>query len=382
MAAFLPYRALAPAAFALVAALGYEASAAPAANAPYSTATEPSAPPPQPRREFLPVEPPAEALPPLEDRTRDFALPTAHPTANATPQQPAFPAIDRAAMQPVAQRATEISDRAYAMAQRGMYYAARAELIQALQLVAQALDVEQRSTAHAAALAAGLTALKEANDFALQPGQLGAVNVAEISQGHQTPVLKGAEAMSPVVAQQQYFAYAQAQLVLAGGQEPAASLALSRLGQVHMAMGQAEANERGQNGPRAMVYYQAALATDRQNYLAANELGVLMARYGQLHEAKNLLVHSVSIHPHAQGWHNLAVVHRRLGETDLAQRAEHERQLAMQQSPARAVSQPIAWVDAKTFAASGANDPPVGSDPAQTATQPGLRGRAAFGMKR
>ena len=47
----------------------------------------------------------------------------------------------------------QIADQAAQMAQRGMFYSARAELMQALQLIAQALDVQEGASRHAAAAA-------------------------------------------------------------------------------------------------------------------------------------------------------------------------------------------------------------------------------------
>jgi tetratricopeptide (TPR) repeat protein len=211
--------------------------------------------------------------------------------------------------------------------------------------------------------------------------------VSEITRAHQTPVLKDAEVVSPVIAQQQYLGYAQSQLARAAGNEAVASLTLFRLGKVQMAMAQQDSDPQMQHGPQSMVYYQAALTADGRNYLAANELGVLMARYGQLQEARRLLVQSVSIQPHAEAWHNLSVVHQRLGETDLARRATHERELLAQRSPAASAAEGnVEWVDAKTFAA---HDSVVrrsaagpGSQPAQTADRPDLRGSTSFGMAR
>jgi hypothetical protein len=112
------------------------------------------------------------------------------------------------------------------------------------------------------------------------------------------------------------------------------------------------------HGPQSIVFHQAALAADNANWLAANELGVLYARYGQLPEARQLLVHSVTVHPHIEGWHNLTAVHRRLGETEMAQRAEAERQLVAQQTGKSSAqsNDMIRWVDPKTFAASGGAD--------------------------
>ncbi|HEX5103045.1 MAG TPA: hypothetical protein VFV87_04500 [Pirellulaceae bacterium] len=336
---------------------------------------------------FAPINSSVESSSPTAEASPNFALnspyaidsraqPDPAPALTPTPIPPAAFRPDRAAMQPVAQRAAEISNHAYSLAQRGMLYAARAELIRSLQLVAQALDVQYGSASHDAALAAGLAALKEARDFAALSPRPGAVE--EIVRGHQTPVLKSAAEVSPVVAQQQYLAYAQTQLSLAAGQEPVASLTLFRLGKVQMAMAQQDGDSNMLHAPQAMVFYQAALATDRANYLAANELGVLLAGYGQLQQARELLVHSVSIQPHVEGWHNLAVVHRRLGETDLARRADHERQLLAQRSPPAIAdtANNIAWVDAKTFAATSRSERP------QTASQPNVRGSASIGTTR
>src|SRR5437660_8352406 len=112
------------------------------------------------------------------------------------------------------------------------------------------------------------------------------------------------------------------------------------------------------HAPQAIVFHQAALAIDGGNWLAANELGVLFARYGQLAQSRQLLLHSVSVHPHIEGWQNLAAIHRQLGETDLAQRAENERQLLAQKLPdgSSASSDLVKWVDPKTFAASAGTD--------------------------
>ncbi len=374
---------------------------------PVATNRDLAAPSPNRRSAFVPIDVPPEIaiapqdhlpnLPPqptFADESPRASRPQIAqpiPTAPALQPQPApqqyftertAPAVDRAAMQPVSERAMEISNHAYGLAQRGMLYAARAELIQSLQLVAQALDVQRNTTSHAAALSAGLTALKEAPDFAPPPGRLGAVvNVAEIARAHQTPVLKDVENVSPVIAQQQYLAYAQTQLMAAAGKEPVASLTLFRLGKLQMAMAHEDSDPQMQHGPQAMTLYQAALAADDRNYLAANELGVLMARYGQLQEARRLLVHSVSIQPHVEAWHNLSVVHRRLGEADLAQRAEHERELLAQHSPASsAAGSNVTWVDPQTFAASAGGEVQSFDVARETASRTSVRGSASFGQ--
>ena len=291
--------------------------------------------------------PPASDLrkpsPPIEQRQLPPQAAQAPPSAAAL-----------TAMQPVADQARALTQRAYAKAQKGMLFAARNELIQSLRLVAQALDVQQGTSTHTAALAAGLAALKEAEDFNSHPGRAAeAIDVAAIARGHRTPVLQQAGGISPVVAQQQYYNFAQQQLAWAVSGEPAASQTLFTLGKLQQALAGEQSDQQSLHAPRAMVLFQAALATDSRNHLAANELGVLLARFGQLHDARRALLHSVSIQPHAEGWHNLAIIHQRLGEGELARLAENERQLLVQNaSPGPAVGgQRVEWVDPKAFAA-------------------------------
>jgi tetratricopeptide (TPR) repeat protein len=279
------------------------------------------------------------------------------PAATQQPPAASLPVAPRPpAMQPVSEQASTMSRRAYAMAQKGMLFSAKRELVQALQLVAQARDVQAGATIHSRALAKGLTALKEAEDFSPSASRGGPIDVSNVARGHRTTILKSGADLTPVVAQQQYFAYAQQQLALAAGSEPGASHALYTLGKIHSAMSAEGSAAQSLDGPRAMVFYQAALAVDSRNYLAANELGVLLARYGQLQEARRALVHSVSTRPHAQGWQNLTVVHRRLGETELARLAENERDL-LAKNPSAATpagaDQFIQWVDPQTFASRG-----------------------------
>ncbi len=265
-----------------------------------------------------------------------------------------------------------------------MFFSARNELLQSLQLIAQALDVQEGNAHHAGALAAGLTALEEARDFAISSNRpANAVNAAGIAANHRTPLLHDVSlaTISPVVAQQQYFGYAQSQFVLATGGVPAASQILYCLGRLQTAMATHDADPLALHAPQSIVFHQAALATDGGNWLAANELGVLYARYGQLAEARQLLVHSVNLHPHVEGWHNLAVVHRRLGETDLAERAEAERlQLAQKATKtATGAGGMVRWVDPKTFAATSGRDGQSPADqryavtPAAASTAPARR---------
>jgi tetratricopeptide (TPR) repeat protein len=329
-------------------------SAAPAMPQPEST---------QPRLErwvSTPIAP--AALPESRNRPVIASSPPGEPQV-ALYQSSVAPQSSSAisALQAVGQRALQMADHASATAQRGMFFSARNELLQALQFIAQALDVQEGHAHHAGALATGLTALEEARDFAISSNRpANAVNAAGIAANHRTPLLRDTSlaTISPVVAQQQYFGYAQSQFVLATGGVPAASQILYRLGRLQTAMAAHDADPLALHAPQSIVFHQAALATDGGNWLAANELGVLYARYGQLAEARQLLVHSVTMHPHIEGWHNLAVVHRRLGESELAERAEAE-WLQLAQKTAKSTTgagDMVRWVDPKSFASTGGRD--------------------------
>ena len=84
------------------------------------------------------------------------------------------------------------SRRAFELAGRKAYFSSRAQFIMALRLLAQALDAEHQSQAYSRALAAGLRALEEAEDFI--PGRFkreADLDLPEIVHSHRTPVLKG-----------------------------------------------------------------------------------------------------------------------------------------------------------------------------------------------
>jgi uncharacterized protein HemY len=162
--------------------------------------------------------------------------------------------------------------------------------------------------------------------------------------------------MTPLDALRRYYAFAQQQLAQAGAGEPAASMALYGLGKLHMALAEKPDQAHRMNGPKAMSLHQAALAVSPQNHMAANELGVLLAQYGQLQDARRVLLQSIRARPLPEAWHNLSVVHERLGEIQLAQQARREAELANRRTRDRRaaahmsqVGALIRWVDAAEF---------------------------------
>lgn len=267
-------------------------------------------------------------------------------------------------MQAVSERASVMAANAARLADRGAFYSARSEFIQALRVVTQALDAQAQDTVHSQALADGLRALSEADSFAPQGSQLEAdLDLASIVDGHRTPVLKGVDlrGTTPLIALQQYYRFAQQRLSTAGGNEPAASEALFGLGRLTSLMAERSPEDRRLHGPQAMTLFQAALAVDGRNHRAAHELGVLYAQYGQLEEARRLLVISANLAPRKETWHNLAVVHERLGEADLARKARYEYQLASRAasaSPTTSSGVAVEWVDVSKF-----KEGPAGAGP-------------------
>jgi tetratricopeptide (TPR) repeat protein len=306
-----------------------------------------------------------------EERPGEPSISRIPPVASEpTPPAPSQTLEQAANSQPLPIQVDALNRRAASMAQKRMLFAAKNELIQALELNSQALDVHRGGTIHAAALTAGLTALREAEDFSVGGSSHGSVaRTSQIAGSHKTAILIASGDIPPAVAQQQYFEFAQQQLAFAAGGQPAASRTLYTLGKIQLAMPGSGGSESSLGEARALVWFQAALAADSRNHLAANELGVLQARFGQLDAARRALLHSISIHPQVETWHNLAAVHERLGEVELARLAENERRLLAQRAPRPANSEEkhIAWVDASTFAGQGARGDRT---PLSTASQP------------
>lgn len=325
------------------------------------------------RAEEPPQSPPAETSPTVAS-TSPRMLPDPPPT---DPLRTANP-VRSHQLESIAQEADRHSRQGYELAGRGAYYAARREFTAALRLVAQGLDMERQTTLHSRALAAALTAVAEIDDFLRLGDRLDAdLNVADIVVRHRTPVLKGAaQNVAPMEAMKSYFTFAQEQLAVAVGKEVAGSMALHGLGKLHSALADQGALRIQAAESKAITFYQASLLVDPQNFLAANDLGVLLARAGHYGEARAALEHSLAIRPQAAGWRNLAEVYRRLGEQDRAARAEQLFQVAARGAAAsqkpRTPAGLVEWVDPQAFAQTFAQTPDARQPPParQAATQP------------
>ena len=292
--------------------------------------------------------------------TRTIAT-TRHQVALQRPVRQAGP------MQAVNRQAEQMIRHGYYLAERGALYSARAEFIQALRTVAQALDLQFGGREHTQALAAGLTALEEAEDFVPEGSRLEAdLDVAMLIHAHRTPACKAMDAASllPVTVLQHYYTYGQEQLAVAAGGEEAASMALFGLGKTYSTLAIEKSLSAAVAEPKAMVFHWAALSAHSGNFLAANELAVLEARWGQYSTARALLQYSLAILPHSAVWRNLATVHQRLGEAKLADLAMREAQVAAKREAAATPGNPqgivpssdVQWLDSKTFASTSRSE--------------------------
>ena len=260
--------------------------------------------------------------------------------------------------------------------QPGAFFAARAEFTAALRLTAQGLDDQRNTTIHSQALSAGLTALKEAQDFIPADGKLeGELDLQAIITGHRTPVAKGipADQLQAMRALKQYFTFAQEQFALAAGQEVSGSMALAALGKTHAALAGKPNPEIIAPEAKAIVFFQAALLVCPKNYMAANDLGVLLAHNGDYTGARRLLEHSVLVCRCSENLYNLGVVYRQAGQLRLAELALEKARLAKAAENARqkhgslSADGRVEWVDSSALAESA---DPWWSDPTGSTAMP------------
>jgi tetratricopeptide (TPR) repeat protein len=265
-------------------------------------------------------------------------------------------------LEAIARQADRQIRHGFELAGRGAYFAARSEFITALRLLAQGLDTQQRTSRHSKALAAGLTALKEAEDFLPQGAKLEAdLDLSVLIGGHTTPALKDHDpaTLTPLAAIKAYLTFAQRQLAEAAEKETAGSMALHALGKLHEELANKKTTGIQAAGPKAVVFYQAALSVCPQNFMTANDLGVLLAKSGNYPRARAWLELSAALSQSSTVWGNLAVVYERLGRNDLAQSARQQVQWAQERERNRRQNQALAadgavrWVDTKAFGAPG-----------------------------
>jgi tetratricopeptide (TPR) repeat protein len=248
------------------------------------------------------------------------------------------------------------------LAGRRAYFSAKREFEQALRITAASFDAQLDSPQHVTLLSDGLVALEEADDFFVDdPRSAGQLQLRNIVVTHRTPLMKDepAEEMAALEAMQTYYAYAQTQIVTALHHDPLAAEALYGLGKTYAALA-ADGDRLGRlHGAKALLMHQCALRVAPEHALAANELGVLLARFGRYEDARQVLLQSPPERRIPETWHNLAVVFEHLGERDLAEDAYRRCKLAMQAQDAQEqqrlaaapASDGVQWVDVSAAAA-------------------------------
>ncbi|MDA7951915.1 MAG: tetratricopeptide repeat protein, partial [Pirellulaceae bacterium] len=248
------------------------------------------------------------------------------------------------------------------------YNSARARFTDALYLLANGYDVYRNDHHASDALSEGLLTLREVQDF--QNQNTTDIQTVQIIQSHQSTALKDRpveelKRFTLIEVHHAYFTHAQNQIILACQHEPQAASALLALGKLERYLGNTPQNQGILlNNPRRLLFYQAALATDKNNYLAANELGVLYTKLGNYNAAKETFLTSLASHPTPETWHNLKTLHKAHNEGALAQLAQQEesrlrQRLALAKTGKGAEA--IAWVNRQTF------------DQRHATTQPNLR---------
>jgi tetratricopeptide (TPR) repeat protein len=253
-------------------------------------------------------------------------LPASESQKSAPEQSPSALACPRNKAELTSQLLPAVQ-RGYNLAQRGAFFAARTEFIQVLRRVAQAKDAGSSTDVHARALAAGLRALDEADDFMPQGVQLEAeLDVRTVASSHRTPVLGDyPEEVMPQEAIVMYHTYAQQQLANAAADQQCGSMALYGLGKVYARLAERR-DDDVQFTRGAMTMYAAALDACPDNHLAANELGVLLCRMGHPAEAVHQFERTIDRSPNATAYHNLAVAQQKLGMAGQAAANEQESQ--------------------------------------------------------
>lgn len=248
-------------------------------------------------------------------------------------------------------QAEEHNRRGLAWASKGAVFTARKEFQAALLAVAAALDIQEAMQRHRTALASGLNALTELEDFAaLERVALGPSDLATTVAGHTSQVVsvEAAVEMTAATLRELYTEFAVERLAFAAA-SPTGSVALHRLGKASLAGGSTSAPA---TRVKARAFLEAALRIDANNFPAANDLAVHLAEDGYYDRALSLLRDGLARSPQPALWTNLAAIHDLRGEAQLAQAARLEaRSLAGRGAAGVVPMHNVAWVDARTFAA-------------------------------
>ena len=216
------------------------------------------------------------------------------------------------------------------------------------------MDAREGGTARREALREGLVALQEADQFGGdQVDWRDAADVRPIAASHTTSVLANAQQpVDSIQAVQAYYLFAEQKLTAACQGLPGASLAFYGLGRTIVLPGTRIAHSSG----KAALFQRVALSVAPQNVLAANELGVLLAQHGQLHDAERIFQQCVATDATPESWRNLAVVYARQGNEQASRSAQAAGDALAAERHRHAASQIAATAQANAAAAAEENE--------------------------
>ncbi|MFO0916757.1 MAG: polysaccharide biosynthesis/export family protein [Planctomycetaceae bacterium] len=227
----------------------------------------------------------------------------------------------RGTIRTVPVRIERLSKESLKLATKGATYSANAKLIEILELIADNIDADEGASDHSAALAAGLTALRESEDFVSSSTHpTNRSRIADRAVGHSTPVVRRipSEGITRLEALEMYHSYASRQLAKAVAGVPAGAETLCQLGRLQPFLRERRDQQSNVVTTRMVTLQEAALLADPQNYRAANELGVILAKSGQLRAAKESLIYSAYIGKRPETLRNLSVVLNKMGDHESA----------------------------------------------------------------
>jgi len=280
--------------------------------------------------------------------------PIAADTIDAGSREATYVAAAPNDVEALLRQAEEHSRLGLVSATKGAVFSARAEFLKTLRLVAAALDARAQTQEHSAALAAGLTALAEAEDFVpLRERPDSEVDIAPAIRSHTTQIIsvEAATSLTPAAVRELYAEFAVSKLAFAAAGSRTGSAALHRLGKIAQTSA-SQSTTRDARG-KARAFLEAALTVDADNFPAANDLAVQLAEDGYYDQALNVMRDGLSRAPQPAMWSNLAAIHDRRGEPDLAQAARFEAKSLAGRGTAAGVlpTHNVAWVDARALAA-------------------------------
>ena len=247
------------------------------------------------------------------------------------------------------------NEYARSLASKGAILTAQDEYVQTLRLIAQAKDAVAKSERHRQSLTEALVTFKEADDFA---AVLAAVptdsDVKRFISTHRSPVFNQTtrERISAFEALQTYYSFVVNRLSMSLGNNRVASDALCGLAQLQSFQFGTVHTEPTMGAAKSIVLFQASLAADATNSLAANELGVIYTRYGRLQQAKDAFTQSTLVSNRPEPWANLATVYERLGNQQLSRQAidrYHAIKQAGQDEEIQIAGVKIHWVNHDAF---------------------------------